>query len=157
MLNALRDVVLGKERFDAAFREYINRWAFKHPTPWDFFHTIENVSGEDLGWVWRAWVFNNWKLDQAVTAVTYVNGEINDGAFITLENLGQMVMPVTVLIKETSGKEQRIELPVEVWQRGKEWTFKVYTATKITDVILDPDKKLPDINRKNNTADKKAF
>jgi hypothetical protein len=66
-------------------------------------------------------------------------------------------MPVTVLIKETSGKEQRIELPVEVWQRGKEWTFKVYTATKITDVILDPDKKLPDINRKNNTADKKAF
>jgi hypothetical protein len=157
MLNALRDVVLGKERFDAAFREYINRWAFKHPTPWDFFHTIENVSGEDLGWFWRAWVFNNWKLDQAVTAVTYVNGEINDGAFITLENLGQMVMPVTVLIKETSGKEQRIELPVEVWQRGKEWTFKVYTATKITDVILDPDKKLPDINRKNNTADKKAF
>jgi hypothetical protein len=61
------------------------------------------------------------------------------------------------LIKETSGKEQRIELPVEVWQRGKEWTFKVNTATKITDVILDPDKKLPDINRKNNAADKKAF
>jgi hypothetical protein len=157
MLSALRDVVLGKERFDAAFREYINRWAFKHPTPWDFFHTIENVSGEDLGWFWRAWVFNNWKLDQAVTAVTYVNGVINDGAFITLENLGQMVMPVTVLIKEASGKEQRIDLPVEVWQRGKEWTFKVYTATKITDVILDPDKKLPDINRKNNAADKKAF
>ena len=65
MLNALRDVVLGKERFDAAFREYIERWAFKHPTPWDFFRTIENVSGEDLSWFWRAWVFNNWKLDQA--------------------------------------------------------------------------------------------
>jgi hypothetical protein len=46
---------------------------------------------------------------------------------------------------------------VEVWQRGKEWTFKVNTATKITDVVLDPDKKLPDINRKNNAADKKAF
>ena len=50
MLNALRDVVLGKERFDAAFREYVSRWAFKHPTPWDFFHSMENVSGEDLGW-----------------------------------------------------------------------------------------------------------
>jgi aminopeptidase N len=157
MLNALRDVVLGKERFDVAFREYINRWAFKHPTPWDFFHTIENVSGEDLGWFWRGWVFNNWKLDQAVTGVTTVNGQWQDGSFITVENLGQMVMPVTVLIKETSGKEQRIDLPVEVWQRGKEWTFKVNTTSKIAEVILDPDKKLPDINRKNNTADKKTF
>ena len=156
MLNVLRDVVLGKERFDAAFREYINRWAFKHPTPWDFFHTIENVSGEDLSWFWRAWVFNNWKLDQAVTRVNHVNGEV-DEAFITLENLGQMVMPVTVLIKESNGRQQKIDLPVEVWQRGKEWTFKVKTTSKITDVILDPDKKLPDVNRKNNTADKKAF
>lgn len=156
MLSALRDVVLGKERFDAAFREYINRWAFKHPTPWDFFHTMENVSGEDLGWFWRAWVFNNWKLDQAVTRVNHVNNEV-DEAFITLENLGQMVMPVTVLIKESDGREQRIDLPVEVWQRGKEWTFKVKTTSKITDVILDPDKKLPDVNRKNNMADKKAF
>jgi len=157
MLNALRDVVLGKERFDAAFREYIERWAFKHPTPWDFFRTIENVSGEDLSWFWRAWVFNNWKLDQAVVAVTTVDGRWEDGSFIRLENLGQMVMPVTVLIKETNGKQQRINLPVEVWQRGKEWTFKVNTTSKIADVILDPDKKLPDINRKNNTADKKTF
>ena len=54
MLNTLRDVILGPERFDAAFREYISRWAFKHPTPWDFFHTIENVAGEDLGWFWRS-------------------------------------------------------------------------------------------------------
>ena len=157
MLNALRDVVLGKERFDAAFREYINRWAFKHPTPWDFFHTIENVSGEDLGWFWRGWVFNNWKLDQAVTNVTYSGSTPANGAFIVLENLGQMVMPVTVLVKESNGKEQRIDLPVEVWQRGKQWAFKVNTTSKITDVILDPDKKLPDVNRKNNTADKKAF
>jgi hypothetical protein len=157
MLNALRDAVLGKERFDAAFREYINRWAFKHPTPWDFFHTIENVSGEDLGWFWRAWVFNNWKLDQAVTEVTYANGQPGGGAFITLENLGQMVMPVTVLVKETNGKEQRIDLPVEVWQRGPEWTFRVSTTSKIADVIVDPDRKLPDVNRKNNIADKKAF
>jgi hypothetical protein len=111
MLNVLRDVVLGKERFDAAFREYINRWAFKHPTPWDFFHTIENVSGEDLGWFWRAWVFNNWKLDQAVSSVSYVNGRYESGSFITLENLGQMVMPVSVLIKESNGKEQKIDLP----------------------------------------------
>ena len=76
MLTALRDVVLGKERFDAAFREYIHRWAFKHPTPWDFFHSMENVSGEDLSWFWRAWVLNTWKLDQAVKEVTYKDGRV---------------------------------------------------------------------------------
>lgn len=156
MLTVLRNAVLGKERFDAAFREYINRWAFKHPTPWDFFHTMENVAGEDLSWFWRGWVLNNWKLDQAVTGVSYNNNRPENGAFITIENKGQMVMPVTVLVKEENGKEQRIDLPVEVWQRNAEWTFGVKTTSKIAEVILDPDKLLPDIDRKNNSS-KKAF
>ena len=157
MLTALRDVVLGKERFDAAFREYINRWAFKHPTPWDFFHTMENVSGEDLGWFWRAWVLNTWKLDQTVKNVNYKDDKPENGADITIENLEKMAMPVTVLIKETNGKEHRIDLPVEIWQRGREWAFGVPTTSEITEVILDPDKKLPEWNRDNNTWKKKAF
>lgn len=157
MLEALRNVVLGPERFDLAFREYIRRWAFKHPTPWDFFRTIENVSGEDLSWFWRAWVFNNWKLDQKVTGVTYNENDPKNGGAVTLENLEQMVMPVTVLVKEENGKQQRIDLPVEVWQRGPVWTFNVNTTSKITDVILDPDKLLPDINRKNNSLNTKGF
>ena len=157
MLNALREVVLGKERFDAAFREYINRWAYKHPTPWDFFHTMENVSGEDLSWFWRGWVLNNWKLDQAVKDIRYVNNKPENGAFITIENKEQMVMPVTVLVKEANGKEQRIDLPVEVWQRNEEWSFGVRNTSRITDVVLDPDKKLPDMDRKNNTLNKKGF
>jgi hypothetical protein len=66
-------------------------------------------------------------------------------------------MPVTVLIKEANGKEQRINLPVEVWQRGAEWSFYVFPSGKITDVILDPDKNLPDLNRKNNSLNVKAF
>jgi hypothetical protein len=156
MLNALRDVVLGKERFDLAFREYINRWAFKHPTPWDFFHTIENVSGEDLGWFWRSWVLNNWKLDQGVKGVQYVDNNASGGSLISIENLEQMVMPVTVLVKESNGKEHRIDLPVEVWQRGSNWTFNAPTTSRITEVVLDPDRKLPDVNRKNNSS-KKSF
>ncbi len=157
MLNALRDVVLGKDRFDAAFREYINRWAFKHPTPYDFFHTIENVAGEDLSWFWRGWVYNNWKLDQAVQGVQYNNNKPENGAAITIQNLEQMVMPVDVLVKEANGKQQRLQLPVEVWQRGPEWTFTVNTTSKITEITLDPDKKLPDVNRKNNSGDKNGF
>jgi hypothetical protein len=157
MLEALREVVLGPERFDLAFREYIRRWAFKHPTPWDFFRTLENVSGEDLSWFWRAWVFNNWRLDQKVTSVVYDDNDPKKGGDITLENLEQMVMPVTVLIKEENGKQHRVDLPVEVWQRGPVWTFKVATTSRVTEVILDPDRKLPDINRKNNSFTSKGF
>ncbi len=156
MLQALRDQVLGPERFDAAFREYINRWAFKHPTPWDFFHTMENVSGEDLGWFWRGWVLNTWKIDQSVKKVKYIQDKPENGAEVTLENLEKMPMPVTVLVKETNGKEHRIDLPVEVWQRGTEWTFRVATTSEIKEVVLDPDKKLPDWNRENNSW-KKPF
>lgn len=156
MLHALRDLVLGPERFDAAFREYINRWAFKHPTPWDFFHTMENVAGEDLGWFWRAWILNNWKLDQSVKDVKYEKNIPANGAEITLENLEQMAMPVTVLIRESNGKEHTVRLPVEVWQRGPQWKFHVATTSEITEVILDPENKLPDWNRENNRL-KKAF
>lgn len=150
MLDALRDVVLGPDRFDAAFREYIKRWAFKHPTPWDFFHTMENVGGEDLSWFWSAWVFNNWKLDQKVDGVVYNENDPKKGSAVTIENADQMVMPVTVLVKEENGKQYRIDLPVEVWQRGPLWTFNLNSTSRITDVILDPDNKLPDVNRKNN-------
>ncbi|RYZ20104.1 MAG: M1 family peptidase [Chitinophagaceae bacterium] len=151
MLGALRDVVLGPERFDRAFREYIRRWAFKHPTPWDFFHTMENVSGEDLGWMWRGWVMNNWTLDQAVTGVKYNNNDAAKGAAITLQNLGEMAMPVPVRITESNGTVHNLTLPVEVWQRGGTWTFTVPSTSNIRDVTLDPDKKLPDVNRANNS------
>lgn len=157
MLHVLRNVVLGEKRFDAAFREYINRWAFKHPTPWDFFRTMENVSGEDLGWFWRGWVLNNWKLDQSVVGVVYNENKPQNGSAVTIQNLEKMVMPVAVLVKESNGKQHRLDLPVEVWQRGPLWTFNLPTTSRIEEVVLDPDKKLPDVNRGNNTLKPKGF
>jgi len=157
MLSVLRDVVLGPERFDAAFREYVNRWAFKHPTPWDFFHTMENVSGEDLGWFWRGWVLNTWKLDHSLKDVKYIRNDPANGVNITIENLEKMAMPVLIQIKEENGKVHDLTLPVEIWQRGSTWTFHVKTTSNVTDVILDPDKKLPDINRANNKMKEKPF
>jgi Peptidase family M1 domain len=156
MLNALRDLVLGPERFDVAFREYVSRWAFKHPTPWDFFHTMENAGGEDLAWFWRGWVLNTWKIDQSVKGVKYIDNAPEKGANITLENMEKMPMPVTILIKEANGQEYKLNLPVEIWQRGTEYTFSLPTTSEIQEVTLDPDKKLPDWNRDNNKW-KKAF
>jgi len=72
-LMILREQILGEQRFDYAFQTYIKRWAFKHPSPWDFFHTIDNAAGEDLSWFWNEWFFTTWKVDQAIRSVDYNN------------------------------------------------------------------------------------
>ncbi|MCK5781926.1 MAG: M1 family metallopeptidase [Flavobacteriales bacterium] len=68
-LNILRETVVGRELFDFAFKEYANRWKFKHPTPADFFRTIEDASGMDLGWFWRGWFYSNNNLDLELASV----------------------------------------------------------------------------------------
>jgi len=150
-LDLLREEILGPERFDAAFRFYIDSWAYKHPTPWDFFHAIENYSGENLDWFWRGWFLYNWKLDQAVKGVEYYRSDPAQGSIITIENLEKLPMPVTVEIKEENGNTGRVKFPVEIWQHGTTWKFYYNSTTKIETVTIDPDKRLPDINDSNNT------
>jgi hypothetical protein len=150
-LYVLRESILGPEKFDKAFRTYIERWAFKHPTPWDFFHTMENVSGEELNWFWRGWFFNKWKVDQAVKGVKYVDGNFAKGANITVENIGQLPMPTTVQTKFKDGSIQIVKIPVEVWKRNKTWTFCVNSTKEIETVTIDPENKIPDSDLKNNT------
>jgi len=150
-LTLLREQVVGPERFDRAFKEYIRRWAYKHPTPDDFFRTMENVTGENLAWFWRGWFLNNWKLDQAVAGVSYVKNDPKQGALITLDNLEKMAMPTVLQIETKSGKISRIKLPVEVWQRNVRFTFLYPSNEEIKNVISDPDKVMPDSNSANNT------
>ncbi|MBS1600289.1 MAG: M1 family metallopeptidase [Bacteroidetes bacterium] len=149
-LDLLREEILGEERFDGALRYYINNWAYKHPTPWDFFHAIENYSGENLNWFWRGWFFNNWKLDQALKSIDYAEGDPKNGSYITIENLEKLPMPVTIEIKEENGKVARVKLPVEIWQHGNSWRFFYNSTSKIQTATLDPDHHLPDINEGNN-------
>jgi hypothetical protein len=150
-LTILREQILGEERFDYAFRTYIKRWAFKHPTPWDFFHSMDNAAGEDLSWFWNEWFFTTWKVDQAVKSIDYVDNNPSKGSLITIENLEEMALPVTAEIKEEGGKTSRVNLPAEIWQRGSTWTFAFKSTSKIAYVILDPDHKLPDVNPENNS------
>ncbi len=149
-LYLLRNYILDSTRFDYAFRTYIRRWAYKHPTPKDFFRTMNDAAGEDLNWFWKEWFYKDWTLDQAVKDVKYIADNPKDGALITIENLQKMVMPVTVEVKESNGHTGRVKLPVEIWQRSGEWTFKYNSTSLIDSVIIDPDKLLPDENRNNN-------
>ena len=150
-LTMLREQVLGAERFDFAFRTYIERWAYKHPAPDDFFRTMENVAGEDLSWFWRGWFVYNWRLDQGINSVKYVDNNPKSGALITIENFEKMVMPVIMDIKTKSGKVTRLKLPVEIWQKNIDWTFKHNSTEEIESIVLDPDHVFPDCNESNNT------
>lgn len=149
-MTLLRNEILGPERFDRALRSFIHHWAFKHPTPDDFFRTIENVSGENLNWFWRGWFKHNWRLDQAVRAVTYPNNNPENGALITIDNLEKMPMPVVLEITTENGKTERIQLPVEIWARNSTWTFRYPSTERINSVQLDPDRVFPDHNPDNN-------
>ena len=148
---------MGQERFDKAFRTYVERWAFKHPTPDDFFRTIENASGEDLGWFWRGWITNNWRLDQGINGVKYNKNDPKNGAVISIENFEKMAMPVTLEIEMISGKKEIVKLPVEVWQRNTSWSFSHDSTEEIAKITIDPENLLPDTNDANNVWKSEGF
>ncbi len=149
-LRILRESILGPELFDEAFREYIRRWKYKHPTPNDFFNTMEDVTGHELDWFWRGWFAETWALDQAVDSVSYVNNNPEEGALISISNNRQMVMPVILRVTQQNGKVETINLPVEVWHRGNTWTVKYNSDSPIVRVEVDPGQEFPDADLSNN-------
>jgi len=150
-LVLLREHVIGKDRFDYAFKNYIHQWAYKHPQPDDFFRSIENGAGEDLAWFWRGWFFNNWKLDLSIVGAEYVGGDVKNGIQVTVANKEKMVMPFTLEVTLKDGTKQRAVFPVESWITNKAVTYVFPTTTAVESVTVDPDASLPDVNRKNNT------
>ncbi|MCH2238650.1 MAG: aminopeptidase [Sphingomonadales bacterium RIFCSPHIGHO2_01_FULL_65_20] len=84
-LTILRETVLGRELFDRAFREYANRWRFKHPTPYDFFRTMEESSGVDLDWFWRGWFYSTDHVDIALDKVVRATLEPADATAAAAE------------------------------------------------------------------------
>ncbi len=70
-LNILRETIMGRELFDYAFKEYANRWMFKHPSPADFFRTMEDASAVDLDWFWRGWFYTTDHVDIAIDDVKW--------------------------------------------------------------------------------------
>ena len=76
-LNILRETIMGRELFDYAFKTYSERWAFKHPTPADFFRTMEDASAVDLDWFWRGWFYTNDHVDISLDQVNWF--KVNTG------------------------------------------------------------------------------
>jgi len=146
MLTILRDAVLGRETFERAMREYVRRWTFRHPQPADFFRTIENVTGKDLDWFWREWIYTTARLDQAVDSV----GSAGDTTLVYLSNRAQMVLPVTLELRYGDGTRETRGYPIEMWNLGNRFTARLTGAKPVVGVVVDPRRIYPDIDRANN-------
>jgi len=150
VLTTLRGV-LGEEVFTKAYLEFMSRWQYKHPYPWDLWATFEDVSGRDLNWFWRSWYFETWTLDQSIESVK----ETKDGTLITIKDLGNIPMPV--LLKVTFEDLSFIEKTIseQVWLKGKRTTTYLSPAgKKVIAVSIDEKGLFPDIHVGNNFWDK---
>ena len=117
-LLALREI-LGAETFDRALTEFTERWLYKHPAPWDFFHTFEDVAGRDLDWFWEPWFYGPGVADLAIDAVEVHQMGGRNHVVVTVRNDGTVLSPIRARITTESGQTAVAEAPASVWFGGK--------------------------------------
>ncbi|ARV14500.1 M1 family metallopeptidase [Polaribacter sp. SA4-12] len=178
----LRETIMGKELFDHAFRTYSQRWMFKHPTPADFFRTMEDASGVDLDWFWRGWFYTTDVNDIGIKSVkkyhTRSNG-INvsfiedkttglgfgsdkdaDSKYhyeITYNKPGGLVMPIIVQFSYKDGTSERKVYPAQIWRYNDKEVTKVFSTTKeLSKITIDPYEETADVDTSNNSWPKES-
>lgn len=152
-LQLLRQEILGPQAFDEAFRTYIARWAYKHPTPADFFRTMEDVGGRRLDWFWRQWFVENARFDQSVDSV--VTRTKGDTTFVEVlyGNRERGVLPVRARFTFNDGTTQEYVYPAEVWSTNSRRYVRdyVFVNKQLVHIALDPEQRLLDVDRENNS------
>jgi hypothetical protein len=151
VLLALRNNVVGKETFDRAFREYTRRWSFKHPSPADFFRTVENVSGMDLNWYWKAFFYSTDLLDIGIDNVTMRQQEGQNYAVVALRRHSDVPFPVRLRLRFADSSTQDVDLPVEVWSHGDRYDAVIAVKAPVVGVRLWPEGIVPDWDATNDT------
>jgi len=151
-LHFLREQVVDSTAFDAAFAEFTRRWAFRHPTPADFFRAMNDGLGEDLSWFWRGWFQRSDHLDQAIDSVliTETNGQAATRVFLSSRR--EMIAPVELRVTGADGASRTVKLPVEAWLRGSTYVWRTTSpvSAKPVRVEIDPRAVYPDADRSNN-------
>ncbi|MEX2600623.1 MAG: M1 family metallopeptidase [Balneolaceae bacterium] len=145
VLQALQGI-LGEELFLEAYHSFIDRWTYKHPYPWDFFQTVEDVTGLELDWFWRSWYYETWTLNHSIEHVS------RDGSETTIEirDNGFVPMPVHLTIRFENGSEREEIIPVDEWLMGKKSvTFRIESKETVESVTIDRENNFPYVDRSN--------
>ena len=145
VLHALRGVV-GGQRFFEAYRTYAERWAYKHPQPYDLFNTFEDVLGEELDWFWTPMLYETWTLDHAIGSVDSTDA----GTRITIVDEGHTPMPVRLHITYADGTTTERTIPVDVWLSGAREASVTVELGTVSRVVIDPEWYFPDVDRTDN-------
>ena len=178
----LRETIMGQELFDHAFRTYSQRWMFKHPTPADFFRSMEDASGVDLDWFWRGWFYSTDVNDIGIKSVKKYNTNIvgNNVNFIedkteglgfgakkgkdskyhyeiTYNKPGGLVMPIIVQFVYKDGSSERKVYPAQIWRYNDKEVTKVFSTSKeLSNITIDPDQETADVDTSNNSWPKES-
>jgi len=126
--------LLGDELFRRALHAYMDRWHGKHPIPWDFFNTFDNVTGRNLDWFWNAWFFGNGYIDLGVGSVTRAGG----GYAVVIDNVGGMPAPVDLRLTYADGSTETLHQTPAIWQANpRQATVTVSTGKVLRSLDLD--------------------
>ena len=130
---AVKDL-LGDAMFRKCLQGFMDRWHGKHPIPWDFFNTFNDISGKNLNWFWRNWYFSNGYIDLAVAGVT----KTRSGYAVAIDNIGGMVAPVDLVLHFEDGSTQTVHQTPAIWEANQERaSVKIATRKRIQSVSLD--------------------
>jgi hypothetical protein len=127
---ALKDM-LGDAAFRTALHGFIDRWHGKHPIPWDFFNSVNDITGRNLNWFWNNWYFSNNYIDLAVRGVTKSAG----GYSVALENIGGMAAPVDLLVRYTDGTTGAIHQTPAIWEANQKRATVPITTRKVVQSV----------------------
>jgi len=134
---------LGEELFRVALQEYMQRWNGKHPSPYDFFNTFNEMTGEDLSWFWNPWFFESGYPDLAIKDLTNNN-------LVLVEKIGNIPLPIEIHVTYTDGSEEQINQSARVWKDAAKMTaIQLYTDKKVKEISLG-NELIPDIQKDNN-------
>ena len=175
----LRETIMGPELFDHAFKTYSQRWMFKHPTPADFFRSMEDASAMDLDWFWRGWFYTTDVTDIGIKGVkkfikedfdkevnfiedtsegltfSAENAKKADSNFfyeITFDKPGGLVMPIIAEYTYKDGTKERKVYPAQIWRYNDNEITKVVKSDKeIVNITIDPDLETADVDTSNNS------
>ncbi len=145
LLHAIEGM-FGRERFLEAYRTYAERWAYKHPYPYDLFNTFEDVLGEDLDWLWTPTLFETWTVDHGITSVD----STADGVQVSVTDYGLAPMPAIVVATYASGATMERRVEHHHWLTGARSASVTFAAGDVTRVEIDPGDFMMDVDRTNN-------
>ena len=141
--------LLGYETFHSTMTEYMNRWKGKHPAPFDFFLTWNNVSGQNLDWFWKPWFFDWGYPDLSIREV--IRDEAGDRPVVVIERLGTQPVPVELAVEYTDGTKETFHQTAAVWKAGEQQLRVPVAVRKRVKSVALGSKTIPDVDRKNNS------